>query len=106
MRKRKQEEQQMEESKVLRVIRDGKLYDTGKAEYLATIWTKLDSIESRTCFWSTLGSEPVDLYKGNTEYFVVYGEGIWPVTEEWVKREVGLQDVDLYIKLFGEPELA
>lgn len=50
MRERKQEEQQMEESKVLRVIRDGKLYDTGKAEYLATIWTKLDSIESRTCF--------------------------------------------------------
>lgn len=90
----------------IRKIIGGKLYDTSKAEKICTVAVPEQEIpEYKFPFW-TLGGQEVKIYKGNTEYFIVYLSCLQPVDEEWVRNWIGKQDIDKYIELFGEPELA
>ena len=50
--------------------------------------------------------QKVTIYKGNTEFFITYSCYLQPVDEKWVRNWIGKQDIDKYIELFGEPELA
>lgn len=61
--------------------------------------------DCKLCLSSIFG-EKVTIYKGNTEYFITYYSYLQPVDEEWVKRWIGKQNIEKYIELFGEPELA
>ena len=91
---------------VIRVIVDGKLYDTSKAEKVCTVQATIHEIpDCKLCVGSMFG-EKVTIYRGNTEYFITYYSYLRPVDEEWVKRWLGKQDIEKYIELFGEPELA
>lgn len=91
---------------VIRVIVDGKLYDTSKAEKVCTVQVTIHEIpDCKLCIGSIFG-EKVTIYKGNTEYFITYYSYLQPVDEEWVKRWLGKQNIEKYIELFGEPELA
>lgn len=91
---------------VIRVIVDGKLYDTSKAEKVCTVQVTIHEIpDCKLCVGSIFG-EKVTIYKGNTEYFITYCSYLQPVDEEWVKRWLGKQNIEKYIELFGEPELA
>ena len=91
---------------VIRVIVDGKLYDTSKAEKVCTLQVTIHEIpDCKLCVGSIFG-EKVTIYKGNTEYFITYYSYLQPVDEEWVKRLIGKQNIEKYIELFGEPELA
>ena len=91
---------------VIRVIVDGKLYDTSKAEKVCTVQVTIHEIpDCKLCVGSIFG-EKVTIYKGNTEYFITYCSYLQPVDEEWVKRWIGKQNIEKYIELFGEPELA
>lgn len=91
---------------VIRKIIDGKLYDTSKAEKICTVVVPEDEIpECKFPFW-TLGGQKVTIYKGNTEFFITYSCYLQPVDEEWVRNWIGKKDIDKYIELFGEPELA
>lgn len=91
---------------VIRVIVAGKLYDTSKAEKVCTVQVTIHEIpDCKLCVGSIFG-EKVTIYKGNTEYFITYCSYLQPVDEEWVKRWIGKQNIEKYIELFGEPELA
>lgn len=91
---------------VIRVIVDGKLYDTSKAKKVCTVQVTIHEIpDCKLCIGSIFG-EKVTIYKGNTEYFITYYSYLQPVDEEWVKMWIGKQNIEKYIELFGEPELA
>lgn len=91
---------------VIRKIIDGKLYDTSKAEKICTVLVPEAEIpECKFPFW-TLGGQKVTIYKGNAEFFITYSCYLQPVDEEWVRSWIGKKDIDKYIELFGEPELA
>lgn len=90
----------------IRKIINGKLYDTSKATHICHLrlwWEKIPGYEPPIC---NMFGEDADLYKGNTEYFLVVHCDIKPVTEEWVKDILGQYNTEKYIELFGEPELA
>lgn len=85
---------------------DGKLYDTETAEYI----TKLG--DGRILFETQFGNyftcrSLVDDYRGvdSYTYIDVYGD-IKPETREFAKEVIGRCNVEKYIELFGEPELA
>ena len=100
------EEHTEQKELVIRAIIDGKLYDTSKAEKFCTVTVPEQEIPGcKFPFW-TLGGQKVIIYKGNTEFFITYSCYLQTVDEEWVRNWIGKQDIDKYIELFGEPELA
>ena len=86
------------------VIINNKLYDITKATKIfeGTLF-KLDMPEY---FDTIYAFTIVSIYKGNTEWFCLVCGLIVVVDEEWVKKVLGRYDVEKYIELFGEPELA
>lgn len=92
--------------RVVRKIINGKLYDTSQATYLCHILISNQDIPEYALIVSHIGGEDADVYKGVTEFFIEYSGVIQTVTEEWVKEVLGKCNVDKYIELFGEPELA
>ena len=100
------EEHSEQKELVIRKIIDGKLYDTSKAKKICSVVVPETEIpECKIPFW-TLGGQEVTIYKGNTELFITYSCYLQPVDEKWVRNWIGKQDIDKYIELFGEPELA
>ena len=91
-------------NKIRPVIINNKLYDI----------TKATKIFEGTLFQSDMPEEfdeiyaftDVSIYKGNTEWFCLICGVIVLVNEKWVKKILGEYDVEKYIELFGEPELA
>lgn len=100
------EEHSEQKELVIRKIIDGKLYDTSKAEKICSVVVPEREIPKCKLYFCTLGGQKVTIYKGNTEFFIVYLSCLQPVDEEWVRNWIGKQDIDKYIELFGEPELA
>lgn len=92
--------------KVVRKIINGKLYDTSKAQKICHILISHRDIPEYKLIVCNLCGEEVDIYIGSTEFFLEYSGVIQPVTEEWGKEVLGKRNVDKYIELFGEPELA
>ena len=90
----------------LKEIIDGKLYDTSKAKEMATVILDREEIPNYVFLAHSLCGQEVIIYKGNSEWFIVYRFVLQPVSEEWVKKKLGKYNVDKYIELFGEPELA
>lgn len=90
--------------KIRPVIINNKLYDITKATkvFEGTLF-KLDMPEY---FDTIYAFTIVSIYKGNTEWFCLVCGLIVVVDEEWVKKVLGQYDVEKYIELFGEPELA
>ena len=91
-------------NKIRPVIINNKLYDITKATKIfeGTLF-KLDMPkEFDTIYAFTI----VSIYKGNTEWFCLVCGLIVVVDEEWVKKVLGRYDVEKYIEVFGEPELA
>ena len=90
--------------KIRPVIINNKLYDIIKATKIfeGTLF-KLDMPEY---FDTIYAFTIVSIYKGNTEWFCLVCGLIVVVDEEWVKKVLGRYDVEKYIELFGEPELA
>ena len=86
------------------VIINNKLYDITKATKIfeGTLF-KLDMPEY---FDTIYAFTVVSIYKGNTEWFCLVCGLIVVVNEEWVKKVLGRYDVEKYIEVFGEPELA
>ena len=100
------EEHSEQKELVIRKIIDGKLYDTSNAKNICSVVVPENEIpECKFPFW-TLGGQKVTIYKGNTEFFITYSCYLQPVDEKWVRNWIGKQDIDKYIELFGEPELA
>ena len=91
-------------TKIRPVIINNKLYDITKATKIfeGTLF-KLDMPEY---FDTIYAFTIVSIYKGNTEWFCLVCGLIVVVDEEWVKKVLGRYDVEKYIELFGEPELA
>ena len=87
-------------------IINGKLYDTSKAQEICSVVVPVDEIPDYNFPFSCLGGQEVTIYKGRTEYFITYYCCLNQVSEEWVKKWLGEQNVDKYIELFGEPEMA
>lgn len=90
----------------IRKVIGGKLYDTLRATHICNLCVQCEEIpDYKFCFYH-LGGEEVSIYKGSTEWFIeVYGD-IKPVGENWIKDILGQYNVEKYIELFGEPELA
>ena len=100
-----EEHTEQKELVIMKII-DGKLYDTSKAKKICSVVVPETEIpECKFPFW-TLGGQEVTIYKGNTEFFITYSCYLQPVDEKWVRNWIGKQDIDKYIELFGEPELA
>lgn len=94
---------------VVRKIIDRKLYDTSKAKKICTICVPREAIPEELCaagFSQLMIESDVDLYKGNNTYFCTFCREIFVVPDEWVIKWLGRCNVDKYIELFGEPELA
>ena len=91
-------------NKIRPVIINNKLYDITKATKIfeGTLF-KLDMPEY---FDTIYAFTIVSIYKGNTEWFCLVCGLIVVVDEEWVKKVLGRYDVEKYIELFCEPELA
>ena len=91
-------------NKIRPVIINNKLYDITKATKIfeGTLF-KLDMPEY---FDTIYAFTIVSIYKGNTEWFCLVCGLIVVVDEEWVKKVLGQYDVEKYIEVFGEPELA
>ena len=91
-------------NKIRPVIINNKLYDITKATKIfeGTLF-KLDMPEY---FDTIYAFTIVSIYKGNTEWFCLVCGLIVVVDEEWVKKVLGRYDVEKYIEVFGEPELA
>lgn len=87
-------------------IINGKLYDTSKAQEICSVVVPVDEIPDYNFPFFCLGGQEVTIYKGRTEYFITYYCCLNQVSEEWVKKWLGEQNVDKYIELFGEPEMA
>lgn len=94
------------EDRVIRKIIDGKLYDTSKAEKICSIVVPESEIPECKLYFCTLCGQEVIIYKGITEFFIVYYGYLNMVSETWVRKWLGEQNIDKYIELFGEPELA
>lgn len=92
--------------RVLKAIIDGKLYDTLKAEEICSLILHREDIPNYNSIVCYLGGQEVIVYKGNVEWFIVYFYTLQPVSEEWVKEMLGKHNVEKYIELYGEPELA
>lgn len=90
----------------VRKIIDGKMYDTSKAAHVFDLCLWHEEIPSYDFPIYRLDGENVSLYRGNSKWFIeLYGD-IIPVEDFWVKDILGKHNVDKYIELFGEPELA
>lgn len=91
-------------AKPIRKIINGKLYDTSKAKYICKCSVDTDTIPMidiyPRCYTVVL------IYKGNTEWFIVIYRDIVVVDEFYIKAILGKSNVEKYIELFGEPELA
>lgn len=87
-------------------IINGKLYDTSKAQEICSVVVPVDEIPDYNFPFFCLGGQEVTIYKGRTEYFITYYCCLNQVSEEWVKKCLGEQNMDKYIELFGEPEMA
>ena len=91
-------------NKIRPVIINNKLYDITKATKIfeGTLFQSDMPEEFDTIYAFTV----VSIYKGNTEWFCLVCGLIVVVDEEWVKKVLGQYDVEKYIEVFGEPELA
>lgn len=92
--------------RVVRKIIDGILYDTSKATNVGFVVVPEDEIFCGKACSLTLVGQEVIIYKGTTKYFICYCDYIQPVSEAWVRKWIGQQDIEKYIELFGEPEFA
>ncbi len=92
--------------RVVKQIIDGKLYDTSKATKIGSVVVPEDEIPDSKLDFRTLYGQEVIIYKGTTKYFIRCCGYIQPVSEAWVRKWIGQQDIEKYIELFGEPELA
>lgn len=91
-------------AKPIRKVINGKLYDTSKATCILECFVFADEIPNfDACLHLSI---PVKIYKGNTKWFVTSCLDIIVVDENWVKDVIGRNNVEKYIELFGEPELA
>lgn len=79
---------QIKEGRKMKVIIEGKLYDTDRATLLAT--------KGQESFYKT----------ANGAYFQTGEYGLIPSDIETIKYILGEQDLDLYIKEFGTVEEA
>ena len=92
--------------KPVRKIIDGKMYDTSKSAHVCDLCLWHEEIPTYDFPIYSLCSESVSLYRGNSKWFIeLYGD-ITPVEDFWVKDILGKHNVDKYIEIFGEPELA
>ena len=90
----------------IRAIIDGKMYDTSKAKKIGSVVVRENEISGSKLDFCTYGGQEVIIYKGNTKYFIRYYCYLQPVSEAWVREWLGKQNIEKYIELFGEPELA
>lgn len=94
---------------VVRIIIDGKLYDTSKATKICTMCIPKQEIPSGlhpTGILGCLDGYSVDLYRGKQAFFCVFCKRVFVVSNEWVEKWLGICNADKYIEMFGEPELA
>lgn len=92
--------------KPIRKVIDGKLYDTSNATHICNLCVWYEKIPDYKYGIYYLGGESVSIYKGNTEWFIEVHGDIKPVNENWVKGILGEYNIEKYIELFGNPELA
>lgn len=91
-------------TKPIRKVINGQLYDTSKATRILECFVFADEIPNfDACLHLLI---PVKIYKGNTKWFVTSCLDIIVVDENWAKDVIGRNNVEKYIELFGEPELA
>ncbi len=91
-------------TKPIRKVINGQLYDTSKATRILECFVFADEIPNfDACSHLSI---PVKIYKGNTKWFFTYYSNIVIVDENWAKDVIGRNNVEKYIELFGEPELA
>lgn len=94
------------EVKNARSVINGKLYDTGKSEYMSCF-------KDNRILFRTPNGNYFSCKRYNSDYvstkerisLIVYSD-IRPENIGDAKEEIGKYDVDRYIELFGEPELA
>ena len=89
---------------VVRVVIGNKLYDTSKGRKICDITIPIGELPNIPC--TNAFGKRVSVYKGNDEYFIEGYSIITPVDEQWVREWLGKRNVEKYIELFGEPELA
>lgn len=90
----------------IRIITGGVLYDTSKAQLIDSLRLPIDDIPDYDYLIYELGGIYVEIYKGNSKYFIKYYGNIYVVDEDYVKLILGKYKPDKYIELFGEPPLA
>lgn len=93
-----------EKASAVRVVINHKLYDTSKAQKICDIVVPGEELSDIPL--TNLFGKHVTVYKGNAEYFIAGYSTIVPVDEQWVREWLGKRNVEKYIELFGEPELA
>lgn len=91
-------------AKPIRKIINGKLYDTSKATYICGCSVDTDTIPTVNIYPRRY--TVILIYKGNTEWFIVICGDIVVLDEFYIKVILGRNNVEKYIELFGEPELA
>lgn len=94
---------------VVRIIIDGKLYDTSRATKICTMCIPKQEIPSKlhpTGILGCLDGYDVDLYRGKQTFFCVFCKRVFVVSNEWTKKWLGICNADKYIEMFGKPELA
>ena len=92
--------------RILKSIINGKLYDTSTAKEIGSVILHHEKIPNYDLPVSYFGGQEVIIYRGNFEWFIAYFYVLQPVSEQWVKETLGKHNVDKYIELFGDPELA
>ena len=93
-----------ENTSIVRAVINHKLYDTAKAQKICDIVVPSEELSGIPL--TNLFGKHVTVYKGNAEYFIAGYSTIVPVDEQWVREWLGKRNVEKYIELFGEPELA
>lgn len=93
-----------ENTSIVRAVINHKLYDTFKAQKICDIIVPGEELSGIPL--TNLFGKHVTVYKGNAEYFIEGYSTIIPVDEQWVREWIGKRNVEKYIELFGEPELA
>ena len=91
-------------AKPIRKIINGKLYDTSKATCICEYLVDTDTIPTVSIYPRRYTD--ISIYKGNTEWFIVICGDIVVLDEFYIKVILGRDNVEKYIELFGEPELA
>lgn len=94
---------------VVRNVINGKLYDTSKATKICTMCIPKQEIPLElhpTGILGCLDEYSVDLYVGKKTFFCVFCKRVFVVSNEWVKKWLGICNADKYIEMFGKPELA